>query len=110
MTTIGERRLLERIGKLERQLTHLERELLQRTESHCQLRILPYSNPENDVRIQNAGFSQKIEDVLRRNDVFMVSQLLNLGKQWLSLSGIDSVTKDEIEAHLANNMGVPLQD
>lgn len=105
------RQLVEQIGQLKREVTHLGRELMSRTESHCQLRVLPYSSHDNDVEVQHAGFNKEIQDALRQNNVLMVSQVLNLGTRWLdNAPRIGPAMTEKIKAHLFDNMGVGLPD
>lgn len=102
--------LTEKLGRLQRRTEHLERELELRTESHHQINPLPYSKEENDANVQDVGFSEDIENALHRNNVFMISEILDLGKRWLdNAPGIGAGRAEEIKIHLAG-MGVALPD
>lgn len=102
--------LTEKLGRLQRRTEHLERELVLRTESHHQINPLPYSEEKNDANVQDVGFSEDIENALHRNNVFKISEILDLGKRWLiHAPGICYTGAEEIKIHLAD-MGIALPD
>lgn len=104
------RQLIEQFGGLKRYVAHLEGELTARTEQHCQLAELPYSNEENDKRIEDIGLSDETVRVLRKNDVFKVSQILNLGSFWITATReINFLEINEIRMCLAD-LGIALPD
>lgn len=102
--------LTKKLGRLQRRTEHLERELVLRTESHHQINPLPYSEEKNDANVQDVGFSEDIENALHRNNVFKISEILDLGKRWLvHTPGICYTGAEEIKIHL-DHIGVALPD
>lgn len=110
MDQLTERELLERIGLLERQLANVLQFLTYNPISSEAFGVLMFSNERNDKRVQDVGFSEDIEDALHRQNIFKVSQILNLGRRWLNkMPGIGYTKAEQIKQHLAD-IGALLPD
>ncbi len=104
------RELKERVGSLERHTANIEQYFAYYAVSGAPFGALLFSTERNDKAVQDVGFDEEIENALHRNNVFNVSQILNLGKRWLDNAPDIGPTKaDEIKLHLAR-LGARLPD